>query len=53
MKNPLTWKREHQIALAFAIAIGLFFGYVVEPYGYSTWRFGCSRYGTNCTYYIL
>jgi hypothetical protein len=57
LNEESSWKREHQIALACAIAIGLFFGfiaglYVIEPYGYSTWRFGCSQYGTNCTYYI-
>jgi hypothetical protein len=50
MNNPLTWKREHQIALACAIAIGLFFGfiaglYVFEPHGYSTGDLGVASTG--------
>jgi hypothetical protein len=58
MNNPLTWKREHQIALACAIAIGLFFGfiaglYVFEPHGYSTGDLGVASTGQNCTQYFI
>jgi hypothetical protein len=54
LNEESSWKREHQIALACAIAIGLFFGfiaglYVVEPHGYSTGDLGVASTGQNCT----
>lgn len=54
--NPLTWKREHQIALACAIALGLFVGVIaglrIVDYGnYSSWYFWCVHRGLqHCTY---
>jgi|HubBroStandDraft_1064217.scaffolds.fasta_scaffold100443_3 hypothetical protein len=61
--NPLDWKREHQLALLCAVALGCFFGAivgfrVVGDVGYSThWMLYCA-FGTdyragrwyNCTY---
>ena len=52
--NPLEWKREHQIALAGALAvgclIGMIFGFFVTP-TYVSFRWGaiwCER-----TYYCI
>lgn len=41
--NPMTWKREHQIALMLAIAIGCIGGVLVGLYStetYSSFRWG-------------
>ena len=55
--NPLAWKREHQIALVCAIAlgclIGMIFGVFVTP-RYVSFRWGklwCD-YSYNCTYFL-
>jgi hypothetical protein len=55
--NPLLWKREHQIALVCAIAlgglIGMILGFFVTPH-YVSFRWGklwCD-YGYNCIYLL-
>jgi hypothetical protein len=54
--NPLTWKREHQLALLCAITLGgvagLLFGlWHVAEYGYSIrWSSGCVYYPANSCY---
>jgi hypothetical protein len=55
--NPLEWKREHQIALACAAAIGgvagLIFGLArTNAYDYSTWgKLWCER-EYSCIYLL-
>lgn len=57
--NPLHWKREHQIALVMAIALGAAVGWFiglreVSPYGHEYWTLWCQApsafYGSDCTF---
>ena len=55
--NPLQWKREHQLALLSAAALGLIIGvtvglHQVNPYGVRVaWKLWCTGSWGGCTYF--
>ena len=56
--NPLAWKREHQIALAFAVIVGGVIGLIIGVYvtpSYVSFRWGalwCSNGPYSCIYLL-